>query len=71
MQMSDAAKVVQVFGTDTVNKHLEQGWQLLAVVASTYGDRKDNVLLPCYILGKPKAPVLSPSTLVGKATLKQ
>lgn len=54
MQMSDAVKVVQVFGTERVNEHLAQGWKLLAVVASTYGESKDNTLRPCYVLGKPR-----------------
>lgn len=52
MQMSDAGQVVQLFGTERVNEHLAQGWNLLAVVASTYGDGKDNTLRPCYVLGK-------------------
>lgn len=54
MQMSDAVEVVQMFGTERVNQHLAEGWKLLAVVASTYGDGKDNTLRPCYVLGKPR-----------------
>lgn len=54
MQMSEAGQVVQLFGTERVNEHLAQGWKLLAVVASTYGDGKDNTLRPCYVLGKPR-----------------
>ncbi|MBA1218176.1 hypothetical protein [Pseudomonas fulva] len=71
MQMSDAVEVKQIFGDDRVNALLAEGWKLLTVVASTYGDGKDNVVRPCYVLGKPKAPVLSPGVLVGKAKLKQ
>jgi len=56
MQMSEAAEVVNVFGIDRVNEHLAQGWKLLTVVASTYGDVIDGNLRPCYVLGKPTAP---------------
>lgn len=54
MQMSEAAEVVNVFGTERVNELLGQGWFLLTVVASTYGDAKDRNLRPCYILGRHK-----------------
>ncbi len=53
MQMSDAVEIVQVFGVERANAHLAEGWKLLAVVASTYGDSKENNLRPTYVLGKP------------------
>ena len=59
MQMSDAAEILQLFGTDLVNKKLAEGWKLLAVTSSTYGDAKDGNIRPCYVLGKPKAGTLS------------
>ena len=52
MQMSEAGQVKQVFGDSAATKLLDEGWKLLAVVASTYGDGKDNTLRPCYVLGK-------------------
>ncbi len=68
MQMSDAVEVKQMFGDSAVTALLAEGWKLLAVVASTYGDGKENVVRPCYVLGKPKAPVLSPGAMVGKVS---
>lgn len=70
MQMSDAVEIKQTFGESTVNKLLGEGWKLLAVVTSTYGDGKDNDLRPCYVLGKPKEPVLSAGMLVGRAPMR-
>lgn len=55
MQLSDAVEVTQTFGTDAVNKLLKDGWKVLAVTASTYGDAKEGKVLPCYTLGKPSA----------------
>lgn len=52
MQMSDAVEIVQAFGASRVNELLAEGWKLLAVTTSTYGDAKEGKVLPCYTLGK-------------------
>lgn len=56
MQLSDAVEVTQVFGAIRVNELLSEGWKLLAVTSSSYGEPKEGKMLPCYILGK-AAPV--------------
>jgi len=58
MQMSDAVEIKQVFGESLVNSHLRDGWKLLAVTSSSYGDNGKH--LPCYVLGKP-APEVDPN----------
>lgn len=54
MQISEAGEIVQAFGVDRVNELLGQGWKILAVTTSTYGDSKEGKVLPCYTLGKVK-----------------
>ena len=56
MQLSDAVEITQVFGAGRVNELLAEGWKLLAVTTSTYGEAKEGKMLPCYVLGK-AAPV--------------
>lgn len=53
MQLSDAVEVTQVFGAIRVNELLSEGWKLLAVTTSSYGEAKEGKILPCYVLGKP------------------
>jgi len=55
MQLSEAGEIVQAFGVDRVNELLGQGWVIVAVTTSTYGDASEGKVLPCYTLGKPKA----------------
>lgn len=55
MQLSEAVEISQVFGVSRVNELLGEGWKLLAVTSSTYGDAKEGKLLPCYVLGKAAA----------------
>ena len=55
MQLSEAGEIIHAFGVDRVNELLGQGWRILAVTTSTYGDSKENKVLPCYTLGKLKA----------------
>lgn len=54
MQISEAGEIVQAFGVDRVNQLLDEGWVILAVTTSTYGDSKEGKVLPCYTLGKPR-----------------
>lgn len=56
MQLSEAVEICQAFGPTRVNELLAEGWKLLAVTTSTYGDAKEGKVLPCYTLGK-AAPV--------------
>ncbi|OZY39715.1 hypothetical protein CJF43_21900 [Pseudomonas fragi] len=56
MQLSDAVEIIEAFGVKRVNELLGEGWKVLAVSTSTYGDAKEGKVLPCYTLGK-AAPV--------------
>jgi len=70
MQLSDAVEVTQVFGASRVNELLTEGWKLLAVTTSTYGEAKEGKVLPCYILGKAAEPANSMGVVLPKRLQK-
>lgn len=54
MQLHEAGELIEVNGPGEANRKLQEGWVLLAVVAS---ERTAGGSSPCYyVLGKPKAP---------------
>ncbi|WP_186506678.1 hypothetical protein [Pseudomonas putida] len=53
MDMHDVKQVKEAYSSQEANKLLDQGWTLIAVVATT-NPQNLNVKTPCYVLGLKK-----------------